>query len=80
MAAKQPKPTTQAEREAVGNCIKQMIAEMAGVDDLYIGFEGGLFYFEWGLFDDFDFADGSTLDEAYINARHKVAGTEPAPF
>ena len=80
MTAKQPKQTTQAEREAVGNCIKQMIAEMEGVEDLYIGYEDGLFYLEWGLFDEFDVAYGATLDEAYINARHKVAGTTPPPF
>ena len=80
MKAKQAKPTTQTEREAVGNCILQMIQEMEGVEDLYIGYEDGLFYLEWGLFDDFDFAQGLTLDDAYTAARHKVAGTTPPPF
>jgi hypothetical protein len=80
MKAKGPKPTTKPEREAVGDCILRMIDEMQGVEDLYIGYESGVFYFEWGLFDEFDFAEGATLDEAYTAARHKVAGTEPTPF
>jgi hypothetical protein len=78
--SKQPKPTTKPEREAVGNCILRMIQEMEGVEDLYMGYESGVFYLEWGFGDEFDFADGVTLDEAYINARHKVAGTTPPPF
>ena len=77
--SKPPRKTTQAEREAVGSAIKQMMVEME-VDDMYIGFESGVFYFEWGSVDDFDCAQGDTLDDAYINARHKRAGTTPPPF
>lgn len=78
----EPKPTTAAERNQAEQIIRRMMAEMEQ-DSLCIGFEGegDLFHlFLWGDSDDEIIVDAQTLDEAYIWARHKVAGTEAPPF
>ena len=76
--SKQPKPTTQAERQQAEDILKRMAEEMAvrvleitiwpDTNSIDIEVPGLANYFY------------TSLDTAYIHYLHKQAGTEPPPF
>ena len=72
--SKQPKPTTQAERQQAEDILKRMAKELGKRFDLTVfpftidTEVGGEFYYN------------TSLDTAYIRYLHKQAGTEPPPF
>ena len=74
---KAKEPTTQAEREAVENCIRRMMDELE-TDQIEVSVSLGKPLVWLDLV--FAVYQGKTLDEAYIKAAHDRAGTEPPPF
>lgn len=75
------KKTTAAERRRVEYTLRQMMAEL-GVEWLEVSVQNGSVWLDWhtsgdettGVF------DAANLDDAFVLATHKRAGTEPAPF
>ena len=77
----QNKPTSPAARREAQAVIEAMKAGL-GARWIEIDFDGEVLQLTWrsnGNFRD-DFVIAASLDDAYIAALHKQAGTEPAPF